>query len=1392
MPDDDNDVPPTKAAARALVGRVANYDGNLGDDIFRKMVSEETILQDSIIKSNAITLSENLYNNPARFAFEMLRNADDGSFSRSRARGEEPYVNFDVASRYITFECNEDSFTNENITAICSTSKRSKMGTQGYIDEKGKGFVSVLTVDYKAHTQSETPPSSLLHRRGDSGISIASPVQEDQEIRPGIDIAKITIFLINSLDVETEGAENPIMEQFRHIQETYLLFTKNIRCVKVNFIRDDESVISSTIYSIRSFDNLNRVSLVKKQDRGSEIIANYYVTRFIAGNLPPNENRKYSDAENAVQAWSSSEVVLGFPLDGEGRAPKAVPSQQVFAFLPIRNIGLKFLIQADFVTQTGHQDVVTSSSRNQALCKGIADAFSKAMKELCADDFLRYTWLRYLPVRTNYLQHGYWLSLYDCIKNKVQATVLIRSLNEGSPYNFVQMRRGSSHSDAAGDPVSEDIGPNMYFSGYYLTSDLVKISNHYGLRLMGYNEILMQVSADLKDPDSRMKSTATSPEWHENAAMLLHDISNKSDQLFQAVKELDVIPLQSGEWTSAKSVPFPLTFQATDDGLSIPEGLRLSLISSSASKCISRANLYKLLGATQLSTSKVRRLILNQYPIRASKPPWFSGSAQASEISIAHLKFLYQTDILKPANPNHYHRLSVLTEERGWVAPWLTDIYILNDHRYGAKSLLQPTSRVDSSRSDAPGFDVVFLPSNYMVEPSFEEKDDDNSSEEQKWMRSTDSWFDWLLNCISVRSHPRLFDDHEGFTDIFRYIIKYRETEILGLLQYQWPIIEGYVSNRRTIQNMIANIHVPLPYHNNRRGWQLKKTYLPLPELKVRFSQYAGDVRSNNFPFLDFRDTLAPNDLSEWAFLQVYFGVGNSDNLRFYLDVLSTIKCRSTPYKKVFDLYRVIHEKASTSDSVPNARKLVRSYFEEFCLILLPATEDLWGRGCQWRKPESCRWDSPERFISIKASYAASFEGDSAWETILTAFMRETIGIKDFNWIDIVDDIREHARMEASWQEFSGIEPDTTEGDEYEEAISIMYNQLDSLRTDLKRKDRDKLRKVFSTKSLIRAAGGWHKTSACVWSNEITVSGKVQLNTYWPAMRALFVDLLGVSAQEMVIIAQPLPDRHAAAQRRRPEISIILSGSNNVDLIDDLGALHEFEYVNLLDKVIKLARAAHIQPKANVDMPSTEAAVGGSDRAGNGGEEYFKMRSAQGVERDKMIGAAGELYVFELLKNANTELPLLSEANWKSTIRKYVKVHQDYAAMEPWTGNEKADLEYNDCEGVLTKLLIDKGHLDKESWVGRKPYYYIEVKSTTKACEAPFYMSKAQYTRMKNIANGPRDTGERDEIYVVFRVFNLGMDSIGCTIYVDPESMRAQGALDFTPNTWMVVPRRSA
>lgn len=49
-------------------------------------------------------------------------------------------------------------------------------------------------------------------------------------------------------------------------------------------------------------------------------------------------------------------------------------------------------------------------------------------------------------------------------------------------------------------------------------------------------------------------------------------------------------------------------------------------------------------------------------------------------------------------------------------------------------------------------------------------------------------------------------------------------------------------------------------------------------------------------------------------------------------------------------------------------------------------------------------------------------------------------------------------------------------------------------------------------------------------------------------------------------------------------------------------------------------------------------------------------------------------------------------------------------------------------------------------------------------------------------------------IYVIFRVYQLdqGDQGPGLRLYVDPEALRLSGELDFTAQSWSVVPRYNA
>ena len=79
-------------------------------------------------------------------------------------------------------------------------------------------------------------------------------------------------------------------------------------------------------------------------------------------------------------------------------------------------------------------------------------------------------------------------------------------------------------------------------------------------------------------------------------------------------------------------------------------------------------------------------------------------------------------------------------------------------------------------------------------------------------------------------------------------------------------------------------------------------------------------------------------------------------------------------------------------------------------------------------------------------------------------------------------------------------------------------------------------------------------------------------------------------------------------------------------------------------------------------------------------------------------------------------------------------MHNDYADLEPWSGCETSDIVYDDTEGVLTSILVEKGYLSEEHWNGETPSYFIEVKTTVNECSTQFFMSHDQYQRVSSCA----------------------------------------------------------
>ncbi|KAK2034152.1 hypothetical protein LX32DRAFT_722382 [Colletotrichum zoysiae] len=908
--------------AKRQVQQIAEDHGYVSEDTLQYITNPEARrkIENAFLKKDLmgglsiITLAKNLYSTKARFIFELLQNADDNQYSKAAASGSLPAVSFQVFPHRIVVECNEDGFTRENLTAICAVGQSSKTGAQGYIGEKGIGFKSIFMVAWKAHIQSEAFSFSFRHKKGDSGIGMITPVWEETDEVLESPLTRITLYLDNAENsaafAETQDA---IRTQFDELQETVLLFLKNIRRIDIKF-HDDEGRQTTSVTHVCTQPQPDRAKLesihttnghAQKQTR------HFHVTRVNATNLAKNDNRTYSETEEAVKAYSVSEVVVAFPLS-ETSAP-IVESQEVFAFLPIGPAGFKFLIQADFVTNANRQDIVKDSVRNVGLRDGVGKAFITAVTQFLAHESLRYQWVQFLPDKQIGSWDKFWLGLIEEIGTLLKSAPVLFD-HKGSPNTRTVLelvRLGFGCADEYGDSLFDDGTPGEIISRQYGPIG-ERILADYGMRMVTFNQLVSWVRADLENAtSSRMKSPDTPESWHVRAADLLNSAFVKNFLVITSeLTMLDLIPLEDGSWVSAVSGP---TYFPQVDGLDIPTDIGLRIVSRRV-KNERRILLFKSLGATTAEPRMVREHILQSY--KTAIPSNFT-----IEASKQHLKFLYMSETLaERASP--YEAIAIFNHHGKPQRPGQQTIYLTTDNTHGAVEVFKATSPGTNPGDGAIGYKVAFVNKEYFVnEPA--------APKGQKM-----SWRVWFSERLGVKTHidVRFLGLKNGLFSVLagesQYIHKNRPDKFMGCV-VRWyktsPSAELGDGEIRCLRTKYA----------------LERLYQP----------WIGHDGESNSIYLDlFRSMMGIQDCT-WEIL--------IDELR----ELKASKCDDSD--RIETIYKALDALCGDPSVAQNDQ--AKAPFENEALIYLPL-----DGGLSWHKPSQCVWSNTTKLsgrVSLNDEY---------------------------------------------------------------------------------------------------------------------------------------------------------------------------------------------------------------------------------------------------------------------------------------------------------------------------------------------------------------------------------------------------------------------------------------
>ncbi|XP_042590813.1 uncharacterized protein LOC109099997 isoform X2 [Cyprinus carpio] len=299
-------------------------------------------------------LSTELYSKDTHFVLELIQNADDNCYPDGR---EHPALAFVVERDCITILNNECGFEENNVRAICDVGRSTKgKHKYGYIGQKGIGFKSVFKVTDCPEIHSNGFHIRFDKNSGPMGYILPHWVEQERAVSAGPrEIAEQRWATKIHLPLRSESYQTKNL--FHDVHPSLLLFLHRLRSISI-FNEAEKRFVSMTRRDLSH--NILEVAHTGGEERWLVVKTMLY----------PKKIKE--DVE-------STELALAFQLSDSSSCDVKPQKQPVFAFLPLRSFGFRFIIQGDFDIPSSREDVDRDSSWNQWLRSEIPQLFVHAM-----------------------------------------------------------------------------------------------------------------------------------------------------------------------------------------------------------------------------------------------------------------------------------------------------------------------------------------------------------------------------------------------------------------------------------------------------------------------------------------------------------------------------------------------------------------------------------------------------------------------------------------------------------------------------------------------------------------------------------------------------------------------------------------------------------------------------------------------------------------------------------------------------------------------------------------------------------------------------------------------------------------------------------------------------
>ncbi|KAF1323435.1 Phosphoserine aminotransferase, partial [Globisporangium splendens] len=357
----EHGLPSSTESCYECINQIRKEQFGIGLEIQDEATSSVLKIQQQRLERALKRLSDELYSENTHFVLELLQNADDNSYRPGEiARGEFILT----TNQEIIFHNNERGFTPANIQAICDVgaSTKSSLDSNTSIGKKGIGFKSVFKVSDSPQVHSNGFHIRFHSKNEEHGAGLGYILpfwidsQSEWQSRPG------TTFVL-PLNQSSMQRKDEISESLLAFEPSILLFLRRIQELRIqddvynqrlHFLkeesdRDDHQTVQ--LFSQISHKNSDNATVSQQQ------------WLVIKKSLPAPVAFSTSSDQARV-----AEIALALPLPGSSTsAGDRLPLQQVFAYLPLRSYGFRFVLQGDFEVPSSREAIVNGSEWNQWL-----------------------------------------------------------------------------------------------------------------------------------------------------------------------------------------------------------------------------------------------------------------------------------------------------------------------------------------------------------------------------------------------------------------------------------------------------------------------------------------------------------------------------------------------------------------------------------------------------------------------------------------------------------------------------------------------------------------------------------------------------------------------------------------------------------------------------------------------------------------------------------------------------------------------------------------------------------------------------------------------------------------------------------------------------------------